>query len=344
MAEIKVPVKPVVPGQKYDKSRNVLGGHEAMVKVFPFVNFFMFLFGMFTVPVEVFLRRNFGQRWFTAVNFSAGLFVLGFIMLVEYAIGSFLNSYIFVTLHNWIYPSGQQITHYSEDITLEDTGMFYFLCAYVLLSSYHFFRMWWQSRTGKPVHSFDDGTSRLEKPAGYLMYILNILVVPFLWLYSLLLPKKERERKIKVPKLIEDRRAFTNTFVEPLFLFVLAYTSRGYINTIWLGTSAFALLVYANWKEMAKKNKSLDFRDAKVEAEMMRIAANGPPKEETWREKRDREKSEKEALALKKAAQPTKQVQWSHPDVATIIEEMNRERLSHIIPLITSLKGRGNIQ
>ena len=269
MTEHKIPTKPLVPGTKYDKSRNVFGGQETMAKVFPFVNFFMFIFGIFTVPVEVLLRRDFGQRWFTMVNFFAGLFILLFFAVIQTLIQMFLHSAVYKSIYMLLHP-GAILDNWAVNDPFMHDSMWTILIIYVLLSVYHLFRIWWRNRTGTALYSYDDGTSRLEKVGRYTMNVINILAIPFIYLLRFMLPKEERKKKLKTPKLIDDVRVFTNTVIEPAVIFIFVLPGHNWITEIWLVVSGFSLAIYANWKEIAKKNKSLDLIDAKIEAEMMR--------------------------------------------------------------------------
>lgn len=46
----------------------------------------MFILGWFTIPAEVFLRRDFGQRFFTMVSFYTGLLLLTIFAVTKYLI------------------------------------------------------------------------------------------------------------------------------------------------------------------------------------------------------------------------------------------------------------------
>jgi len=299
-----------------DKSRNVTGGYSMLAQFFPFINFIMFLLGWFTVPIEVLFRRNFGQRWLTVINFYAGLFVLAIFTTIQTLAGAFASSN---TSPYQQQPAGATAEPSFWD-SLMSKSMLIFLLAYLLISSYHFFRMWWRNRTNTALHSFNDGTSRFEPIAALLMDVVNIVAVPIIRLYMFLLPKEERERKINVPPLLNDVTAFTNTVFEPLLLLILALIFPG-VARMWLLISAAALAIYANWKETAKLNKVLDFWDSVVQATDMSKHHNLSelPSDET--------------LILKQAAHTLKnnpevapQVAKRYPDLMDIIEEMNSEK------------------
>ncbi len=293
-----------------DKSRNVTGGYNMMALMFPFINFIMFLLGWFTVPVEVLFRRNFGQRWLTVINFYAGFFVLGVFTTIQTLASASYNT---------SYYQQQPVGANAEPSfweSLMNKSMLIFLLAYLLISSYHFFRIWWGNRTNTALHSFNDGTSRFEPIAELLLHVVNIAAVPIIRVYMLLLPKEERERKISVPPLLDDVTAFANTVFEPLLLLILALIFPG-ATRMWLLISAAALAIYANWKETAKLNKVLDFRDSVIQATDMSKHHNLS------------ELPSNETVILKQAAHTLKnnpevapQVAQRYPDLMDIIEEM----------------------
>jgi hypothetical protein len=302
-----------------DKSRNVSGGYNMLAQMFPLINFIMFILGWFTVPIEVLFRRNFGQRWLTVINFYVGLMVLGIFTTIQGLASAFSS--------NSAYPyssSNQQTpTEPSFWDSLMNKSMLIFLLAYLLISSYHFFRMWWRDRTNTALHSFNDGRSRFEFIAIYLLEVINIAAVPVIRVYMLLLPKEEQQRKIIVPPLLNDLTAFTNTVFQPLLLLILVFIFPGTTRS-WLLISAAALAVYANWKETAKLNKVLDFRDSIIEAKDMANHSNLGQQNNT------------EGLIMQQAAEMIKDnpevapvVTRTYPDLMSIIEDMNTDK-SHL--------------
>ena len=312
---MKITPRPLDHTDEIDKSRDVAGINK-WSRSSRTVGFFMFLLGWFTIPVEVLLRRDFGQRWFTTVNFYTGLLLLAIfatIQLIMQIVWIWLKE-IVGALANAVNP------FYSEPYpsyidSLMDKSMLIVMVLYVVLGSYHRFKIWWRSRTNTYLHSFDDGTSRLEPIAGLLMQVLNICAIPFIWCYRLLLPKKQR-KDMPTPKLIQDRTAFANTMVEPLTLFILAWFLEGTVS-VWLGISTFALAIHANWKETAKLNKILDLRDSMMEAQVMQHMKN-----------KATEPSKKKASkkVAKETPQMVQQETLSYPDVKEIIDALEKER------------------
>lgn len=308
---MRITPRPLTASDDFDQSRDIAGMNKWRQSSRT-IGFIMFILGWFTIPVEVFLRRDFGQRWFTALNFYAGLFLLLIFAMVQYVLAALWGGMqdFFSRLASAINPF-----HTQEEPTftdgIMDKSMMLLLITYILIGSYHLFKIWWRNKANTALHSFDDGTSRFEPLAGYLMRLLNWLAVPFVAIYRRLLPKAQRT--MAAPKLISDRTAFTNTVFEPLVLLLLSFWFQG-ITSVWLFISTIALTIHANWKETAKMNKILDFRDSMVEAKTMR---------------QFRENAES-AATTSNAAQPTQhnnptatpQHGPQYPDLRNIIEQM----------------------
>ncbi len=294
------------------EARDVTGGYDMFQKFFPLINTVMYIFGWFTTPIQVFFRKDFGQRYLTPINFFAGFTVLSGFSMWQTLSGVVGNAYDNYSSNN---------PHHAASILdeMKAHSMLIILVAYMLIGSYHFFRMWWRNRTNTALHSFVMGTSRFEGLAVYFMKFANIIAVPMLRVYMLFLPKKERERKLSVPPLMNDIGTFTDTIFEPMLLFILAIFIPG-ATRYWLLISALAHGIYANWAHSSVLNKVLDFRDAIISAEDMK---------EHKKYKGDNDaKNEiihQAAQTLKKSPDIAPQIKQQYPDLMSIIDELNEE-------------------
>jgi hypothetical protein len=94
---------------------------------------------------------------------------------------------------------------------------------------------------------------------------------------------------------------------------------------IWLFMSAIAVAINANWKETARLNKILDFRDSVIEAKIMMEL-----KEKTTEPNAPAEKIMQQAAeTINENPQVIPQVAAQYPDLMSIIQEMNQDR-SHL--------------
>src|ERR1700748_2915248 len=144
----------------------------------------------------------------------------------------------------------------------------YFFSAYFLMGLYHLFKIKWCNQRNVPLHSYDDGTSRLRWPAWVVMWFFNAIYIPFMVIFWLFIPPKQRKGK-PFPALISNWEAFTDVCFEPALIFACACFCPQLVS-LWLFISSFAMFVHAHWKEMARKHKMLDFQDGKLAAEVMR--------------------------------------------------------------------------
>lgn len=311
--------RPITASDHVDQSRDA-SGLQKWSRSSRTVDFIMSVLGWFTIPVEVFLRRDFGQRWFTAVNFYAGLLLLTIFATLQYVI-----SLLWEWLHNLIDGIISSVNpFYTAEVytladRLMDRSMLFIVIAYMLAGSYHLFKIWWRNRANIALHSFSDGTSLLEPVAAILMQLLNIVTAPMVSLFIILLPKSQRT-EIPQPSLIKDKTAFANMVLEPLLLFLFAIKLHGIVS-LWLFISAAALAIHASWRETAKLNKILDFRDSILDARaMMQLRS------ETQQSSVQQEMIQQAAETLRDAPQITSRIGEQYPDLIDIIEEMNTHK------------------
>lgn len=93
MMQPQLPNGAITPGREYHQPRNVWKRETRRGRRLPLVYTAL---GLFTVPVEVLLRRNFGQRWLTPANFLGGLFILGLFAGIEWALSTPVARYGYV--------------------------------------------------------------------------------------------------------------------------------------------------------------------------------------------------------------------------------------------------------
>ncbi|MBE2288944.1 MAG: hypothetical protein IAE95_05275 [Chitinophagaceae bacterium] len=315
---MKITPRPVTASDRVDQSRDISGMNK-WAQSSRTVGFIMLVLGWFTIPAEVFLRRDFGQRWFTVVNFYAGLFLMFIFATLQYVLVA-----IWGGIHDFVSRVASAINpfHTEDEITFTDQvmdrSMLFLLIAYLVLGSYHLFKIWWRNRSNTALHSFDDGTSRCERLAGLVIGLINALAKPFVALYFRMLPATQRIGITK-PKLINDRTVFTNTAFEPLLVLLLAFWFQG-IASIWLFFTAVAVAIHANWKETARLSKVLDFRDSIIEAKAMMHL-----KDETMQASTSGRVMQQAAETVKSNPEVAAQVIQQYPDLMSIIDEMNRD-------------------
>lgn len=323
MIEYRPSGEALSPDRDYNKPRNVWRKNRPRMKHASSVGVVLELF---TVPIDVLFRRNFGQRWFTFANFLGGLFVLVIFVGMEWLIAAFAHSLCYYWLKGFV--TGVSNGHYS--LPSSDHGfslMPWILLAYVLRSLYHFSMMWWRNRTHSAVHSFYDGSSFFEPIAICVMWLINMLALPFAYGFSVLMPRSQRKRSKSAPLLVNNISAFTDTIIDPIVLIWLALLLHGTVSA-WLLISAIAMVVHARKKHIIRRNQFLDFRDASIEAELMRTYHYG--KEEAAQTAT--QKSRKARPAVKQKPQIMNQASPPYQDLDHIIDAFRNEMQNNSTP------------
>jgi hypothetical protein len=310
---MKITPRPIAVSDEIDKSRDI-GGFNRWARSSRTISFIMLILGWFTIPAEVLLRRDFGQRWFTVINFYAGLFLMLIFSLLQFAFNRVWDAIqgLITSVATAISPSYEPPESSTDGAT--DWSMFFLLVVYVLLGGYHLFKIWWRKKTNTALHSFDDGTSRLEPLGRLLLRPVNTVSIPMLSLSMRLIPKKQRVVNT-APTLIEDATVFTDTILEPVAFLFLAWRLHG-MASLWLFLTAIAVAIHANWKETARQSKILDFRDSMIEANVMRELKDGAGK--AMGENASRNPNAAPLNTVRPVA-------IQYPNLMTIIEEMNRD-------------------
>lgn len=192
---------------------------------------------------------------------------------------------------------------------------------YIVFGSYQLFKMKWRNHVNIPLHSFDDGTSRWLWLGAVLKWVFDILTTPFMIIFWLFLPVKQRKRK-PFPKLIHDSEAFTNLCIEPGIVIFLAVELTS-VASFYFFLSGIALFLHAYWKEMAIKSKIFDFQDSRIEAEMMKeLRSAGELSEKIEATATAKIRRQKNAPKERYSKPPP----IYYPKLSVIIEEINNEK------------------
>lgn len=304
--------------ESIDKSRNLLGSAEDLMKDNPYVTYFLH---WFTVPVEVFFHRNFGERWFTATNFYVGLIVLGVFSASQEASASF---------NKFGHPSGENAPSFLE--RLSSHSMAFVLIAYVLLSVYHFVMIWWRNRTFAPLHSFDTGNSRFEGVGLLILGLVSVASAPIVNKITQMMPEGERQkvRADNSPRDFMDAERFTEVVLEPVLLILLAGFTSGAMSR-WFLISALATAIFASLKHTGRLNRLLDIQDNAIDAEQTRLLKDWiqdrkKEKPDAKIDKRKLEVVERIKNITERSEAAAEALTNDYPDVMEIIESMNSSK------------------
>ncbi|MEM9981730.1 MAG: hypothetical protein AAF734_04480 [Bacteroidota bacterium] len=136
---------------KYDLSEILQHTRPAEnLRVFRYLAYI--ILGWFSMTLEVFLRRSFGERYLARSNYLVGFSVI--------SIFTFFGK---VSFSIFTFRFGG--------------GMFYYLWyCYLVLGAVHFIRMWMSDKIGSSPHTLYSGTSYLEPVTKLLLKVLNPLL------------------------------------------------------------------------------------------------------------------------------------------------------------------------
>lgn len=312
-------------------TQNSQGASGMRMDNFPFQDIIMFLLKCFTIPVAVLLRRDFGERWLTPVNYF-----IGFLVLSGYSFGQQVGGSLQRTFSqpSFFEPNSAPIEEPSFLSSFMSNTMAWILWAYLILGVYHFFKMWWRNSTFTPFHSHSEGVSRLLPIGGHAMNLSNRLAAPIINLLMMTLPKEERDKAKEAPPLMVDSIAFTDTIFEPFFLFFLSIFLSLFgmlIVSFWLFSSCIGLAIFAYFREQQRMNDWLNMRDASIDAQIMQENLHYQEEMKTALSSNQKMVVEQIRNITEKTPGVATTIEKNYPDLMAIIEEVAGSKMTGTI-------------
>lgn len=303
-----------MPANNPQTARNLLGDHEAWGKLFPQYSWFMYVLAWFTVPVEVFLRRDFGERYYTRANFMAGLILLGIMQLVIKLLSKVSEA------RNFNAADVPQEYNYSL------SGIIWL---YLLAGIFHFGWFAYKEAVRRPVHSFSAGRSWLLPVGGFFLKRVNDFLSFLIERIIHLIPQNERTALLHSRPLLRDIRTFTERYIEPLMLFFVAliflvFDMVGIFG--WLLVSMGALIIFTGIRHQTERNYILDMRDMKIEADYMRSLIAGESQPYADEPIQMSSVIIETALEAEKSPELVEVIEQKQPTLADAIKAMNARR------------------
>jgi hypothetical protein len=248
------------------KQRDVTGGEQLWGRV-PGYHMANYLLRIISVPAESLLRARFGRRYFTMPNFIAGFFVLQAFNYSGVILAAILTFF------------GNALV---GGISLMATGigpgsalMNNIIYVYVFVGIFHFLeeRVQW-SVLGNMRHTFTEGTSWLLPFGKGAMSVANRLLRASVKVIAKCLRGVWKQKvEQAIPHLIlTSNERFTERFLDPLFLFVLAiivYMGDQTTVAIWLLISIPGLNMVTRVRYSQQEDQVLDLIDIYLESEAM---------------------------------------------------------------------------
>ncbi|MEM6359643.1 MAG: hypothetical protein AAF731_06105 [Bacteroidota bacterium] len=264
---------------------------------------FYSVLGWFSITVEAFLRRDFGERYYTPANFIIGYLALTTLLFFLWILNAF-----------GIGSSG--------DLTADHYGRSFIVSGYLLLSAFHFWRIWANAQIGLPQHSLHDGRSHLEPLARFLKKRLNpILAVISTSIARFTFGNKNftRFRKsLDVSPIITSDEKFAKLWVEPAVLFLLLQFDS-IVPKIWLFIALLSHVIYTRMRYSITRDEELDILDGLYEAAFSKRDLNA--------QKRFKVRMAQTADTLKERIQKepkyAQEVKEENPDLMEALEELD---------------------
>lgn len=305
---------------------------EAQAKAEPMLNFIPRILGWFAISAEVFLRRDFGERYFTRSKFLAGLLLLLFFLAY--------SNFQMPTLGGFMSPGFGSPEVNAPNMVLDpETGEYVLVEAaaipinwgnlimkaiivlYILLSIYHTLNIWFRNAMNRPLFSYDHGLTWLE-PLGRLLLVIPAFFMGLvLKLYALTLPASQRN----LSAAPQDARSFAEWIIEPVALIALGYLcSRLGLSPVstWLFFSAFSIIFFTTIRHEIQKNQMLDFRDQMINSMEMQQAVTGDT--DTLRLSADTKQVISQVAAqVEKSPETMEAIRVTRPSVAAAMEALN---------------------
>lgn len=215
------------------------------------------LLAPFAVTVEVFVRKEMGERYFTYRTFVTGIIVLIIFRVMYY----------FALLYG---PPSTGITGFLGAI-----NWFYLIfLAYVGMSAFHFMYQWYLEAVEKPIFSQYMGDSRLFPLGKALLKTFNGLFSILVGFFTFFLSAEEKALLKGKNVKFTNYRAFTYKFVEPAVIILIGWYAANIslLLGFWLMISGLILAIHSTSYLKAERDQFLDMRDGKIFASQMELA------------------------------------------------------------------------
>lgn len=232
------------------QARDVTGGVQTWGAMIPGYGLFNYMLGLFSVPIETFLRIDFGERYYSKGSYFGGLVIL--------VIFNLLTKFF-----AWI------IDTFSSVHAAEENHMWTVIVWYFWIGLGQFVIIWVRDAVGQPRHSFESGRPLLLFLGKGLIKLMNLLIGFAVRIIAIPMTGKAKILLLGSLPVLRDTRTFTERFVEPVVVFFAANyaLNHGQLQIfLWLLFSVIALNLSTSTRHEQERAFALDFRDQMIEA------------------------------------------------------------------------------
>lgn len=303
-----------------NKPRDVSGGSQVWGAWVPGYGMATYLLGILSVPIETFLRRDFGERFYSRSSFIAGLVILILFSVITSLFGMLAGMF---NPFSWFGGGdGKETVSWMGSI----------IKWYFLIGIAHFVTIWIRDVIGKPRHSYNSGTSWLLVVGKLIIRIMNFFAGLVVRLIARILPKQYREKVLATLPVFRNVTVFTERFVEPFVVLVLALYASTCGQTavaMWLAMSFGALNLSTGTRHQAERAYLLDIVDQMIEAKAWQEMLEGKPTQQA-----ERLKSQVQATIseVEKSPEVFEVIEKESPNLAKAIQTIQARGKSGLTP------------
>lgn len=239
----------------------------------------------FSTPLESWLRYDFGERYYTRGNYLSGITTMSLWLLIVGGISYLLSGApLFSIGGSDIYrPEGRisglfyalfrMLTggEYSSYAII--SGVFYLIfLGHVFFGLYHFYRIWYRSRTGQALHSYDPGKSRLRFVTRMLFGAVNGIASIIVTSLAVTMPPRLRRDESRLSPVFDDEDGFTKIYLEPAIGFTLGILFFLYgfgLLGLYFVFAGAGIGYIAKMQYLYADGKMLDLRDQFIDQTVM---------------------------------------------------------------------------
>jgi hypothetical protein len=249
----------------------------------------------FCTPLESWLRYDFGERYYSKGNYIGSLIAMYLWLILIGGLTWLISS---LPLIGGVEQGGLLTTvavgfgsiFMSGFDSLDFFWMIFKYAWYghVILGAYHFYRMWYRSRTAQALHSFDPGKSRLGFVARWLFGPLNAVANVVARFLSVTIPARLRKHDERITPVFKNPDIFARLYLEPavgVLMFLYFFTNGYGLFGLYFLLAAFGLSFVAKQQVLAEDGHYLDMRDRMIEKVFIGAATERVGRDHAYAEK-----------------------------------------------------------
>ena len=217
------------------------------------------------------------------------------------------------------------------------------LYGHIILGAYHFFRMSYLSRTGRALHSYDTGRSRLNFVTRWLFTPINLVAnVIVKFLSATTIPSRLRENSSRITPVFQHEESFTQLYLEPAIGIILWlwFLVNGFgIFGLYFLFAGVGLAFVAKTQSLMDEAVFLDWRDQMIDQSFAGKIRDATSEHEYAQKRRMSPRAQDAAYQMAKMAE-------DQPDLARKVKMQNSslfDMMEDLNPNLRKVAGNGTM-